>query len=261
MYYRTVNGYTYSYAGEDPDTPKPGAQQPEDVTMRDITTVAASAANVKDGFAALDAALSVINENVKTNSVQSSDIQGVLSALTQLGQNTQRMTREIEANLCQKLGAESRHISKDLTENANDVLQQIDETNVRIEDLTSKYDAQVSYVRQILTSVQGFPSEIEKVFYQCSLVQTELSKLRDNLREIAKKMRDAITEVLISESNAIKSEVKAKHNELTQHVDELHTANAVKEDKRTDYLFTLTTAVIGLKALGDVCNSLFKKEK
>lgn len=258
---KVVNGYTYTYAdpdkGPDPNShhnwPNPDSPQ---IALKDITTLSEQAETVRQGFAALDAALAVINENVKTNNVDVNDLTGVTASINALLGDVKAMTQSV-------VEAASRNHDTILSSDdaiKDQIVENIDKVNSTVADLAGHYDKQVSLVRQILTAVQGFPSEIEKVMYQCSLVSNELAILRDTLRDTLSTLKTEIISAIVSEGETTRAKVESTSNAMREEYIKTEAEQAAKSDKRTDYLFTFTAGVLALKALGDICSALFKKE-
>lgn len=258
---KVVNGYTYTYADPEPDPnhrhnwPDPQGVTPQS-SLKDIVSLSAQAETVQQGFAALDAALAVVNENVKTNNVDVNDLAGIVSSLNALAADIKVLTESVA-------GAASRNHDAILASEEvvkDQIVENIDKVDNTVANLVAKYDKQVSLVRQILTAVQGFPSEIEKVMYQCSLVSSELATLRDTLRDTLSELKTEVIRTIVSEGEATRAKVEDAASAMHEEYVKTEAEQAAKADKRVDYMFTFTAGVLALKALGDICSALFKKE-
>jgi archaellum component FlaC len=252
-----ASGYTYTYSDPEPAPSQPGVQPvtPQS-SLKDIVALSAQAETVQQGFAALDAALAVVNENVKTNNVDVNDLTGIVATMNALLSDIKSLNQSI---------IEASNRNHDTILNSGDsikdqIVENVDRVNGTVADLASHYDKQVSLIRQILTAVQGFPSEIEKVMYQCSLVSNELAILRDTLRDTLSTMKTEIISAVVSESETTRAKIEDTANAMRKEYVKTETEKAVKADKRTDYMFTFTAGLLALKALGDICSAIFKKE-
>lgn len=254
---KVVKGYTYTYAGPEPNPNQSGAQPvtPQS-SLKDIVALSAQAETVQQGFSALDAALAVVNENVKTNNVDINDLTGIVASINALLGDIKSLNQAIveAANRNHDVILGSEDVIKD------QIVENIDKVNGAVSDLAGHYDKQVSLIRQILTAVQGFPSEIEKVTYQCSLVSNELAILRDTLRDTLTTMKTEIISTIVSESETTRAKIEDTANAMHEEYVKSEAEKAVKADKRTDYMFTFTAGLLALKALGDICSAIFKKE-
>lgn len=254
---KVVNGYTYTYADPEPNPNQSGTQPvtPQS-SLKDIVALSAQAETVQQGFAALDAALAVVNENVKTNNVDVNDLTGIVASMNALLGDIKTLNQSVieAANRNHDAILGSEDAIKD------QVVENIDKVNGTVANLAGHYDKQVSLIRQILTAVQGFPSEIEKVIYQCSLVSNELAILRDTLRDTLSAMKTEIISAIVSEGEATRAKVEDAANAMHEEYVKTEAEQAVKADKRVDYMFTFTAGVLALKALGDICSAIFKKE-
>lgn len=277
-------GYNYNYnSGYNQSGSKPSGSQTQTndkkvqeayndmATSTNITLRASEAKNVVSAFAVVDQNLSVINSNIQKGLGNDAQIANLVKAVSNLENETLSLSREIKtqssalsssvAVVGNKVAASQKAVIDQLTATAATSVTNQKKALSNIQALTERLDSQMVVIAEIQTAVQGFPSEFQKVYYQYELVNSQLAKIRDNLRETIGTITEFVETVVTNSRDIIVERIDQQASVIDDNLKTGFTAAANKADKRFDVAVTAAAILFAADRLGKIFAGFHQKSK
>lgn len=277
-------GYNYNYnSGHNQSGVKPSGSQTQTndkkvqeayndmATSTNITLRASEAKNVVSAFAVVDQNLNVINSNIQKGLGNDAQIANLVKAVSNLESETLSLSREIKtqssalsssvAVVGNKVAASQKAVIDQLTATAATSVTNQKKALSNIQALTERLNSQMVVIAEIQTAVQGFPAEFQKVFYQYELVNSQLAKMRDSLRETIGTITEFVETVVTNSREIIVDRIDQQAAVIDDNLKTGFTTAANKADKRFDVAVTAAAILFAADRLGKIFASLHKKSK